>query len=476
MLCATLLLFAIPQATELDPTAEPAPVVQWAGAQEGAPRLGPWRAWLDSPGGELPFGLDLHLRVRNGEFRWIAELVNGAEKIDIPVVVWDSDERTLILDMPHYDSRLTAKVSLDGTRLDGRWRKRKGLDRWSDMPFHAQFFEPPLVDGVDPDPLIYVPAPRFLPVPSTPTRPVAPLKETLAQRWRMEFQSSKDYAVGLFQQGEQQEVRGTILTTLGDYRFLAGRRDGTRLRLSCFDGAHAFLFDAQLQDSGTLAGMFYSSDNWQESWTARADPDIALPDAFMQVQLAEGIDPNAPLPLEGLRYLCTDGDEHSLAEKKLHGQVTIISLFGSWCPNCNDEAALWAELHELYYDRGLRIIGLGFELTGEADRDLKQLKRFEERWQLKHPLLLAGTANKKDAQKAFPLIAQVKSYPTALFLDHTGRVRAIHSGFAGPATGPAGERLRERYVELIEDLLAEAGPDPRLEPKFKDGEPATAED
>jgi thiol-disulfide isomerase/thioredoxin len=180
-----------------------------------------------------------------------------------------------------------------------------------------------------------------------------------------------------------------------------------------------------------------------------------LPDAFAEVQLAPGLDPAAPLPLKSLSYPSLDGPARTLDDPELHGKATIISLFGSWCPNCNDEAALWAELYELYYPRGLRIIGLGFELSGEVERDKKQLLRFRERWNLRYPIFLAGSADKEKAQLAFPLLAQVKSFPTALFLDGSGRVRAIHSGFAGPATGQTGARLRARYVELIELLLAE---------------------
>ncbi len=55
----------------------------------------------------------------------------------------------------------------------------------------------------------------------------------------------------------------------------------------------------------------------------------------------------------------------------------------------------------------------------------------------------------------FPLIDQVRSYPTAIFLHSDGRVRAVHQGFTGPATGAAYTELREHYVAIVEELLAE---------------------
>ncbi len=54
-----------------------------------------------------------------------------------------------------------------------------------------------------------------------------------------------------------------------------------------------------------------------------------------------------------------------------------------------------------------------------------------------------------------PLIDRVRSFPTVIFLDAEDRVRAIHQGYSGPATGAAHERLRLRFTELIEELLAE---------------------
>ncbi len=63
---------------------------------------------------------------------------------------------------------------------------------------------------------------------------------------------------------------------------------------------------------------------------------------------------------------------------------------------------------------------------------------------------------KDAAARAFPLLTRLKSFPTAVFLDAAGKVRAVHSGFAGPATGVEHERQRLGYERIIEALLAEA--------------------
>ena len=130
-------------------------------------------------------------------------------------------------------------------------------------------------------------------------------------------------------------------------------------------------------------------------------------------------------------------------------------MFGSWCPNCHDEAPYLAELHRRYKDRGLSILALAFELTGDLERDTRQVEIYKRRYGIEFPVLVAGLADKKEASKAFPLLDRVRSYPTTVFMDADGRVRAVHTGFAGPATGKEHAKLRAEFERLIEELLGD---------------------
>ena len=393
------------------------------------PRAGIWRAWLESPGGDLPFGLEL--RSRDG--RWSAWILNGTERIAIPAVRIERDE--LVMSIAHYDSSVRAKVAYDGRRLTGRWKKRRGKDLWTDMKFRATFGE----------------SPRFRPL-DPPAGPAA--SSTVAGRWAVRFSSSDEPAVGILERagkpdGSRTEVSGTFLTTTGDYRFLAGSLEGTKLRLSCFDGAHAFLFDATLRPDGTLAGDFWSSDNWHETWTARHDPGAKLPDGFAQTRWV------GSATLADLAFPDLDGHRRSLDDPAFAGKARLIEIFGSWCPNCHDAAALLTQLHEKYGSRGLSIVGLAFEVTGDFERDAKQVRRYATRHGVRYPLLIAGLSDKAKATKALTVLDRVRSYPTMIFLHADGRVRAIYSGFSGPATGAAHHTLRAEIEAIIEELLAE---------------------
>jgi thiol-disulfide isomerase/thioredoxin len=410
-----------------------------------------WAARLVSAGGELEFGLTLGVDGAGGA---TAQITNASETIEVPLVQWSRETLELVLEFPHYDSRITAKASSDGAVLRGTWRKRKGVSSWTEMGFEAQ-------RGASRD-SAYWPADGFF--GRSRLRDElggnGSLKGGFFGRWSARFASASDPCVALFEGApwgaEDDEYpggfSGTFLTNLGDYRYLAGALDpeSNGITLSCFDGAHAFLFKATLQDDGSLSGDFWSGDSWHDTWTAVRDENAKLPDPFGLTKSREGV------KLDELAFPDLGGAPRKLGDPAFAGKARIVQLFGTWCPNCNDEARYLAELDRLYRVRGLSIVGLAFELTGDFERDAAQVKRYSERHELRFPLLVAGVSDKKKASERFPLLDQVRAFPTTLFVDASGRVRAVHQGFSGPATGAEHVKLREDFERLIESLLAEA--------------------
>ena len=391
-----------------------------------------FRAVLHSPGGKLPFFLEIS-KGGNPRRAWI---INGPERIEIPTVA--SEGRALWLEFDHYDSYISATGIGDGRLPDsnlplqfrGTWQKVTGIHTSARMDFTAN-----CASGTH----------RFDPLVGKAGG--APSAPPITGRWAVRFSKSGDPAVGIFEAYDDGIVHGTFLTTLGDYRYLAGRYEHGRLRLSCFDGAHAFLFDAAMSPDGTLEGEFWSRDSWSEKWTAKRDASAALRDPFKLTQW------NESKSLKELRFRDLDGRLRSPEHADFKGKARIIKVFGSWCPNCHDAAAYMVELDRRYRSRGLSILGLAFEMTGNFKRDARQVRRFIQRHGIEYPILLAGLSDKAAASKAFPVLDRVRSYPTTILLDADGKVHAIHTGFSGPATGEAHQKLRREFESRIETLL-----------------------
>ena len=397
---------------------------------------GTWRAVLESPGGELPFGLGIEKR---GD-AYSGVVINGEERRPVPIER-DGDRVTIRLDP--YDAVIEAEISRAvGDRpitLRGEWRKTipGGTSR---LPFTA-------TPGR---------GERFAPA-GPPPGTAGDAVSGIAGDWAVRFEDDSGSFVAVAQlRGEGDRVEGTFLTATGDYRYLAGRHDGGFLRLSTFDGAHAFLFHARARPDATLAGDFWSRDGYHATWTAepmgeRSLRDV-LPDPYGEVRVVSA---------DGkLRYRFDDLDGEPVGwdDARFRGKVVLVDIFGSWCPNCNDAAPLLAELHRTYRDRGLEVVGLAFEFTGDAERDRRVLRIYQEHHGIEFPLLLAGISDKKEAAAVLPDLSAIKSYPTAIFIARDGRVARIHSGFAGPGTGAHHDALVADFRKTIEELLAAPAP------------------
>ncbi|MDF1839445.1 MAG: DUF3472 domain-containing protein [Planctomycetota bacterium] len=402
------------------------------------PILGSWRAVFESPGGELPFEMEFSQGPGDQDGSAYSVVIrNGREAIAGSQVSLSNG--MLTIEVEPYDSRIIAAVAPDGKSLAGHWEKSAGPGKIGRLPFHARA-------GT---------APRF-PVEtrwdsSGAERLPADVNaaKKITGRWRVQFESDKHHSVGIFTADASGKASGTFLTTLGDYRFLEGTFQDGRLRLSCFDGGHAFLFDATLDDSNRLKGDFWSRDSWHETWTAVKDASAELPDSFGLTTWDE------TATLGQFTYPDHTGKPRALDDPAFAGKARLITLFGTWCPNCNDEAVFLAELQERYSSRGLSILGVAFELEDDLERSVNLVERFQARHKADWPILYGSIADKKVASGTLSALDKIRSYPTVLFVDRHNKVRAVHTGFAGPATGAAHERMRDRYEDLIERLLQE---------------------
>lgn len=396
------------------------------GPQEPAPLdpTGTWRAVLASPGGDLPFGV----RIERGAEGLTAAILNGPEAAPVSDVVLDGD--SLELAFRWYDSRIRARFE-GPDRLVGTWTKTHHHGSEARMAFSADRgavarFPPPGESGA------------------------ADALPSVAGDWDVVFtdeETSEPARAELTQQGDR--VLGTFLTTTGDYRYLEGDYRRGVLRLSTFDGAHAFLFHATARPDGTLEGDYWSRDTYHAHWTGQ--PIAAnvenLSDGWHRVGLAND---------EGrftFSFPDLDGRTVSLSDPRFVGKVVLVNLFGSWCPNCNDEAPLLAEWSRRYRNRGLEVVGLAYEMTGDPERDRTFVARYRDRYGIDFPLLLAGTSDKAEAAETVPDLAAVLAFPTTVFIGRDGKVASIYSGFSGPGTGAHHDELVAQMEGTIERLL-----------------------
>ncbi len=389
--------------------------------QHAPARTGPWHVSLDLGEVQLPFTFDLEQR-DNGALR--IHVRNGDETIVVDDI--DRNGDSLVVRMPLYDSEFKGRTAGDGT-LTGHWYNYlRGNDHR--IPFTARAGE----------------YPRF-----PDNRPAA---VDLSGTWEVHFAPGTEDtypAIGIIEQDKDGRATGTFITETGDYRYLEGSVSGDSIRLSCFDGSHAFLFAAAL-DGDSLLGRFWSGVHWQTTWVGVRNPEFTLRHPDSLTYLREGHD------MVDFRFPDLDGEMVSPSDARFNGRTLLVQIMGSWCPNCVDETRLLNELYSAHHQDGLEVISVAFERQEDTLRALDGLRRFRDVLDVRYPILYAGRSGKGEASKKLPFLNHVMSYPTCIIIDHTGKVRRIRTGIYGPSTGTHYERYKHSLELFLVDLLDEA--------------------
>lgn len=383
-------------------------------------KMGTYRVVLQTPGGELPFGLEL----KQQDSHPVGYLINGPERLLLSEVKISGSH--LEIAMPGYENVLKADAS--GNQLQGEIFLVKPNEKNQHVPLRAtlgetyRFFEHPASGNAD-----------------------------VSGRWSVKFIDDSgvpEVAVGEFTQSHD-AVSGTILTTTGDHRYLAGQVKGDELYLSTFDGAHVFLYRAKIGADGSLDGDWWSGLAFHEKWIGKRDAAAQLPSAYGLTAMREGV------KTFDFAFPDLSGKPVSSKDPQFRGKVLIVALAGSWCPNCHDEAAFLAPLYKDYRDKGLEIVSLQFEHFGDFQRAAEAAQRFRQHYGIEYTTLIAGISDKDEAAKKLPMLKSFVAFPTTVFIDRKGNVRKIHTGYTGPATGDHYIQFVNEVKTTLDQLLAE---------------------
>ena len=267
-------------------------------------------------------------------------------------------------------------------------------------------------------------------------------------KWEATFEVETDDsypAIGEFEQSGN-NLTGTFLTETGDYRYLEGTVQGDQLMLSCFDGGHAFLFTATISQTEVLSGKFYSGKHYETNWVAGRNEQASLTNPYQLSQITTP-DKRIDFTLPN-----SEGDQISLTDNKYNGKAKLITIMGTWCPNCLDESKFLLDYVNNHSNQNLEIIALAFEKYRESGKALSTIKNYKERLNIPYEILHAGYYDKEEATENLQWIDKIISYPTLLFVDPSNQVKRVHTGFAGPATSEW-THFQEEFEESVESIL-----------------------
>jgi thiol-disulfide isomerase/thioredoxin len=393
-----------------------APLAAVASAQSPSP-AGLWDATVVVNNLEIPFKFEIAERggTASGAF------FDG--EVRIPSTAGRYEGGALSLTFAQYGSRVDA--TLTGDHLDGRYDRGT---RGAAYVFNAtRAVAPPAPAG---------------PVPS------------IAGEWRIPLpdKSRKGESAWRFvvrQNGAQ--VAAAIMRVDGDSGTLSGTFKDGRFVLSHFSGARPTLLEVTPQADGslTLVEGGRTRHTAVRATDARAE---ALPKPTDPAQYTTVRNPKEKFHF---RFPDLDGTIVSDSDARFTGKVVIVSVTGSWCPNCHDEAPFLSALYRSHHDKGLEIVALDFEEADQLKNPVR-VRGFMKQYGLTYPFLLAGEP--EEAPEKIPQAVNLNTFPAAFVLGRDGLVRAVHAGYASKATGEFYEKEQKEFIAEVDRLLAEPAP------------------
>jgi thiol-disulfide isomerase/thioredoxin len=387
-------------------------------------RNGQWRAFLERQDGN---NIVFNFEVKDSAGKQIIYIRNAGERLLVDDITRQGD--SIWIKMPFYESQLRAHVLPDGD-LEGVWLRHLATN-WQVVPFKAYYGE------------------NYRFATNNTGEPI-----NISGRWAAMFRTldGKDstFRVGEFRQ-QGSHVTGTFLDAGGDLRYLEGVVTGDTLKLSCFDGTHAYFFTALIGAGGhTLTdGQHYIGLAGHETWTAIKDANAHLEDQFAMTKW------NKDMPFT-FTFKDLDGKNVSLSDPRFKGKVVLVQIMGSWCPNCMDETRFLSTFYDQYHNKGVEIVGLAYERSTDFARSQASLRNVQQRFKVNYPMLITGVAvgDPDRASKTLPQLEAIVNFPTTIFVGKTGKIEKIHTGFSGPGTGSHYDDQKTEFYTIVNDLLA----------------------
>jgi thiol-disulfide isomerase/thioredoxin len=349
-------------------------------------------------------------------------LLNGAERVILKGITNIKD--TVFIPVEAYDAIITGVVSEDS--IDGKFL-RNYIDNDIGIPFSARYGKKN----------------RFEPVAKPDT--IFP-----DGKWDVLFIGEKGDTsrnVGIFSRIGI-IVTGSILTRSGDLRFLEGIITENGFKLSAFSGLSPYLFEFKFNGNDRFEGTFFTARG-KTAVLATKNNKAALADAYSLTSFTENY------KKVSFAFTNHEGKMVSIDDERYKGKVVILSILGSWCPNCLDEMAFLAPWYAENHTRGVEIIGIAFERKPDPEYAKRMLTNLKKRYNTGYEVLFAGTTSEESKATALPFLTTLSAFPTTVFLDKSGKIHKIHTGFNGPATGEFYEEFKKDFNGIVNQLLSQ---------------------
>ncbi len=347
------------------------------------------------------------------------------------------DEKTIIPELSRQGNSITFTFSEYGAEMRGTWNGRE---------LNGTYLRHRL-EGITS--LNFSAVPEASPAASSQVEAVKTPSPAGKYRVRFDGPDSRESATVATISTNGKFVYGTFIAPDGDYGLLTGDRAAATLQLNRFTGWQAMAITLE-SSGGVWSGNFYFLND-------KPRPFKLEPATQLQVETPADLQTAMKDSQTGFQFegISLSGETVRSSDERFKGMPLIVDIMGTWCHNCLDEAPLLEELQRRYAQAGLQVVGISFEIGDDTEAAKKNLKLYKDRLDLSYTLLFCGSIDEANVTRRLRTqLNNFFAYPTALFIDRSGKVQAIHTGFKGPGTGDEFQSQVREFHELAEKLAS----------------------
>ena len=261
-------------------------------------------------------------------------------------------------------------------------------------------------------------------------------------------QENESKSIANFEKFSNELISSNFRTNTGDYGFLEGVVNKNTITLSTFNGSRAYLIEAEIIGD-SIFGLIYQGNHGRLTIEGSIDNSFELDDEYSLTRI------NNSKQGFNFEFEDLDGKLISLSDEKYLNKAVVVQIMGSWCPNCLDETKFYIDYLNNNNLDGVEFIALAFEYSKTKKIAISNILKLKKELDIPYSILLAqyGSSDKKLAKAKLPMLEEIISYPTTIFLNKNKEVVKIHTGFNGPATGLKYDEFKVEFNNTIELLL-----------------------
>jgi len=130
-----------------------------------------------------------------------------------------------------------------------------------------------------------------------------------------------------------------------------------------------------------------------------------------------------------------DGNNHQLTEYIGHGKWTVLNIWGTKCPPCQEEVPELVSFHDEHKGKDAIVVGIAIDFPSYGYANKSEVIAFAEDYLIDFPILLSDASITEKMG-----LGQLRGLPSTFIFDPSGKI-------AGMQVGGISKKIIETFIK-----------------------------